>query len=86
MTETLQEQIDRLTADLNETRGRLSALEAGDRRITVVHEKKRREIRWVRTTLIIFGLILFVASCVASLADPDSHTRRALDAIEQGQK
>ena len=39
MTQTPQDQIDRLTADLNEMRGRLIALEAGDRRITVVHRR-----------------------------------------------
>ena len=50
-----------------------------EQKITVVH---RKGIRW---GMIIFGL-LFMATCVASLADPDSHTRRALDAIEQGQK
>ena len=39
MTETPQEQVDRLTADLNEMRGRLIALEAGPQKITVVHRR-----------------------------------------------
>ena len=79
ITQTPQDQIDRLTADLNEMRGRLIALEAGPQKITVVH---RRGIRW---GMIIFGL-LFMASCVAISMDEDSSTRRALDEIEQGQQ